>query len=115
MESMTSLLTEELEAMADIGRVLDTIADPDVRQRVLKWVTERFGSGAESAVSAPAHRVVIDDAALAVDSLDDMFRELADGDDLDLVPEQRRPPPLETAVRSFVADFERLAADWHGV
>jgi hypothetical protein len=107
-------LTEELEAMAAIGRALNRIADPGVRQRVLHWAVERF-QAAEAPGVSPSARVPYADPALAVDSIGDMFaddrKERQQG--LELVTPSDRP--VESMLRSFVADFQRLAADWHGV
>ena len=106
-------LTEELEAMAAIGHVLDNIADLSVRQRVLDWAAYRF-QAQKPPVIDPSDAIRVD-PALAVDSLDDICvgdrQEPHDG--LKLVIQTR--PPVESTLRSFVADFQRLAKDWHDV
>jgi hypothetical protein len=110
------VLSEELEAMATIGRVLDGIDDAVVRQRVLRWANERC-LPIEQPVSASTSIEIAADPALAVDSLSDMFpddrldRE-ASRDKLTLVAADR---PVEATLRSFVADFQRLAKDWQNI
>ncbi len=111
------VLSEELEAMAAIGQVLDGIDDPVVRQRVLRWSNER-SLLIESPPSANTSvEISHDDSALAVDSLSDMFpsdrldREES-RDKLTLVAADR---PVEATLRSFVADFQRLAKDWQDI
>ena len=110
--------------MAAIGRALGDLTDPAARQRVLRWACERFevdalqspavGVPAISAVAPPA------DADLAVDSLTDMFAVQSsanDDDSLSLEPRavvQTEKTSLETAIRSFAADFQRFADEWNG-
>jgi hypothetical protein len=56
------------------------------------------------------------DPALAVDSLSDMFAsdrlDRGESHELTLVAAAR---PTETTLRSFVADFQRLAKDWQNI
>src|SRR5258707_6171957 len=101
------VLGEELEAMAAIGRVLDGIDDPAVRQRVLRWINERFLPIEKPPAASASVETAHDDPALAVDSLDDLFpKERPDrdesGENLTLAAANR---PVETTLRSFVADF----------
>jgi hypothetical protein len=111
------VLSEELEAMAAIGRVLDGIDDPMVRQRVLRWSNERFLLIERPPSANTSVEISHDDSALAVDSLSDMFpsdrldREES-RDKLTLVAADR---PVEATLRSFVADFQRLAKDWQDI
>jgi hypothetical protein len=111
------VLAEELEAMAAIGQVLDGIDDPMVRQRVLRWTNERFLLIEPPAPANTSVENSHDDSALAVDSLIDMFpsdrldREES-RDKLTLVAADR---PVEATLRSFVADFQRLAKDWQDI
>jgi hypothetical protein len=117
--SRRDVLSEELEAMATIGRVLDGIDDPVVRQRVLRWSNDRslLIERPSSASANASVEISHDDSALAVDSLSDMFpsdrldREES-RDKLTLVAADR---PVEATLRSFVADFQRLAKDWQDI
>src|SRR5471032_543981 len=77
-KAIDNSLTQELDAMAAVGQILDGLTDPAARQRVLNWAAERFASEAPPVLSpllakpaSPAPEVT--DPALAVDSLDDMF------------------------------------------
>jgi len=113
--------------MAAIGRALGDLTDPTARQRVLRWACERFAVDAvqaPAALSAASAVAPSADAHLAVDNLTDMFaaQSFANEDDSLSV----EPPPavvetaktektsLETAIRSFAADFQRFADDWNG-
>jgi hypothetical protein len=117
----------ELDAMAAIGRALDSIEDPVLRQRVLNWAVERWGSERSrvtgvAALSAPTVASLATDPGLAVDSLGELFgdrpAEARPGpapEILELEPEA--PPakaPVETMLQSLAADFQRLAAEWNG-
>jgi hypothetical protein len=109
------VLSEELQAMAAVGRVLDGIDDPAVRQRVLRWANERFLI--ERPPTSASAKISQADPALAVDSLSDMFpNDRLDRDEsrdkLTLVAANE---PVETTLRSFVADFQRLAKDWQNI
>lgn len=141
MELAINSLNHELEAMAAVGRLLGDL-DAAARQRVLRWATERYAAEAAPAepvvadlavpaalwaspmpVAAPA--VAPDDPALAIDSLSEMFVVHASEVDDDLgefgiaevapvrVPDTAKLP-LETVLRSFAADFRRLADEWNG-
>jgi hypothetical protein len=111
------ILDEELEAMAAIARVLDGIDDPVVRRRVLRWTNERFLLIEKPASASTSVATSHADPALAVDSLSDMFpsdrmdREES-RDRLTLVAADQ---PVEATLRSFVADFQRLAKDWQNI
>ena len=111
------VLSEEIEAMAAIGRVLDGIDDPGVRRRVLRWTNERFALIEPSVSATASTEIAHADPALAVDSLGDMFpNDRQDRDEsrdkLTLVAVDR---PVEATLRSFVADFQRLAKDWQNI
>jgi hypothetical protein len=111
------VLSEELEAMAAIGRVLDGINDPAVRQRVLRWANERFLLIEQPSPASTSVETCQADPGLAVDSLGDMFpSDRLDPEDsrdkLTLVAANR---PVEATLRSFVADFQRLAKDWQDI
>jgi hypothetical protein len=115
--SRRDILSEELEAMASIARVLDAIDDPIIRQRVLRWANDRFlASGQPPTTNVPVETAPAD-PGLAVDSIGDMFpddrleREES-RDKLTLVTATR---PVEATLRSFVADFQRLAKDWKDI
>ena len=136
MELADNQLSSELEAMAAIGRVLGALPDDGARQRVLRWACERFGLEPVQAAAllpegifAESAASLADDPALKIDSLDDMF-EMASPDDEDLAlpPTQPATPaaaladapvdaskqPVETVLKSFVAEFQRFAEEWSG-
>ena len=115
--SHRDLLSEELEAMAVIGRVLDGIDDPAVWQRILRWGNERFFLIEQpSHVSAPVE-ISSSDSALAVDSIGDMFPSdrLDRGESHDKFTLVATNRPVEASLRSFFADFQRLAKDWQKI
>jgi hypothetical protein len=118
--------------MAAIGQALGDLADPAVRQRVLRWAAERFGLDATFAAGGRETESIsalssISDPGLAVDSLNDMFVSKAQDLDDDL-GEFARPVrvempapspqaaslPLEAVIRSFAADFRAFAEEWNG-
>jgi len=127
MEARISSLAQEIEAMAEIGRIMGDLPDPAVRQRVLRWVCERFSlqvveSTAESAATGTAP---VADPALSVESLNEMFIvTTVDANDDTLALESPEMPemlsaevdkqPLESVLRSFAADFQRFADEWNG-
>ena len=68
----------ELEAMSAIGRTLDAIEDPALRQRILNWAIERWGGDRSRVVIAEGLRPqppgdLATDPALSVDSIADLF------------------------------------------
>ena len=124
-------LTQELDAIAAIGRVLENLTDVAARQRVLRWAAERFMSDA-ALVDVPGNvadrwsqpAAVFSDPALAVDLPDDIFGiaggEVVD-DNLSLdepsdtrVAEAMAKQPIDVVIRSFAADFQRFAEEWNG-
>ncbi len=132
MEAEPKALTEEIEAMAAIARVLGEMTDPAARQRVLNWACERFAAGRAVVEQSEADSHAVD-PDLAVDSLGEMFAsrtEQAIDDDLSefAAPDAFAPPessaatpppdmsklPIETVLRSFAADFQRFADEWNG-
>jgi len=113
--------------MAAIGRVLGTLPDDTARRRVLRWACERFGLEPAAAAAALlpegmfAETVnVADDPMLKIDSLDDMFPDAPDNDDLAIPDPTLAPssdgsrPPVESVLRSFVEEFQRFAEEWSG-
>jgi hypothetical protein len=117
-------LSLELEAMFTIGRALDSIDDPALRQRILNWAFERWGGdrARAAAVDAPAGiatRNPANDPALSIDSIEELFSD---------TPVEARPgtapeilvaapaakAPVESMLQSLAADFQRLADEWNG-
>ena len=124
MEAATNSLSNELEAMAAIGRALGDLTDPAARERVLRWACERFTgevvqqAAPSAAVASVAPRA---DADLAVDSLRDMFAMKApesDDDSLSLEPPraavETEKTSIEATLRTFAAEFQRFADEWNG-
>ena len=117
----------ELEAMAVIARVLETLPDDAGRQRVLRWAAGRVGIEAvalaaaiqQTANAAPVP--VADDPALKLDSVEDMFEARPVTDDLRIddsaSPAQTRDvskAPVADLLKSFAAEFQRFAEEWNG-
>jgi hypothetical protein len=62
-------LDDEMDAMTAIGRALEGLSDPDVRQRVLRWAVERYSQSTQPAgVARTTH-----DATLDPEDLNDLF------------------------------------------
>jgi len=105
----------ELEAMSTIGRTLDAIDDPALRQRILNWAVQRWGvdrsrtDAVEGTAKSLAFRPV-DDPALSVDSIGDLFADSPA--DVSSKPEGKAP--VESMLQSLAADFQRLADEWNG-
>jgi len=137
----TDAVTAELEAMHAIAAVLARVRDPRVRLRVLRWATDRFqpttALHAVPQTLAAAGAAAAHDPTLAVETLYELFDMPAADDALDEVfemPERQRAPVqnvastpdpaseprkpreeparLDTLVRGFAAEFQRLAVEW---
>jgi hypothetical protein len=121
-------LGTELEAMATIGRALDSIKDRALQLRILNWAVERWGEQGSPVVTgnaAPPTTSAVkpslaNDPGLSVDAIDDLF---GDGPPEPrpgkapaiLEPEQPQgKAPVETMLQSLAADFQRLADEWNG-
>lgn len=107
-------LTAELEALAAIGHTLAGLPDAAARTRVLRWALERFSPDAgPDPTPAPARAIAsAPDPTLVVDSLEEMFEDR---------PAHAREPespratqPVESMVKRFVTDFQRLVVEWQG-
>src|SRR5689334_20675170 len=119
-------LADELEAIAAIGRALANVPDPVARVRILRWAVDRFlpSEGPATSASTPASgssatapassSTAAADQTLAVESLGELFAP-----DAPAPPAVQQPPagkqPVETLVRGFVSDFQRLVVEWQGV
>jgi hypothetical protein len=114
----------ELDAMATIGRTLDAIKDPTLRQRILNWANERWGdrSSVAPVADAPSGAVtahLANDPALSLDSIGELFgdapAEPRPGTAPEiLVPVPAAKAPVESMLQSLAADFRRLADEWNG-
>ncbi len=116
----------ELEAMATIGRALDSIEDHALRQRILNWAVERWGeqqslvSNGGETPTTPASSGIASDPALAVDSIGDLFGdgpvEARPGKPAEILVADKptAKAPVETMLQSLAADFQRLADEWNG-
>jgi len=118
----------ELEAMAVISRVLETLADSATRQRVLRWAAERagvqevaFSNALEATTMSPVGPA--DDPALKLDSLEDMFGTAAPVEDnlaiavddpVEVTLPDTSKAPVADILRSFAAEFQRFAEEWNG-
>jgi len=114
----------ELEAMCTIGRTLDAIEDPALRQRILNWAIERWGGDHSRAAmgdapSGTTSKHLASDPALSVDSIGELFgdspAEVRPGPAPEiLVTEPPAKAPVESMLQSLAADFQRLADEWNG-
>lgn len=118
----------ELEAMAVISRVLETLPDSATRERVLRWAAERagieavaFSKALETTTMSPVRAA--DDPALKLDSLEDMFGAAAPVEDnvtvavddpIAVTPPDTSKAPVAEILRSFAAEFQRFAEEWNG-
>jgi hypothetical protein len=114
----------ELDAMTTIGRTLDAIKDPALRQRVLNWANERWAdrSSVAPVADAPSRAIttrLANDPALSLDSIGELFGD-APAEPRPgalpeiLVPEPTAKAPVESMLQSLAADFQRLADEWNG-
>jgi hypothetical protein len=99
----------ELDAMSTIGGTLEAIEDPALRQRILNWAIQRWGSvdraGTDSGESPARHATTMpaaNDSDLSVDSIGELFADS---------PAGMRP---ESMLESLAVDLQRLADDWNG-
>jgi hypothetical protein len=114
----------ELDAMSTIGRALDAIEDPALRQRVLNWAIERWGRDRSRVAIADAPSTVAathpaSDPALSVDSIGELFGDGPADARQRVTPEIIAPQPaakapVESMLQSLAADFQRLADEWNG-
>lgn len=64
-------LSDELEAMAAVGRALDSLGDPAAQQRVLRWAADRLKVATPPDVEVETRAPK--DPSLDVDNLHDLF------------------------------------------
>jgi hypothetical protein len=119
-------VTTELDVMQAVGRALTQLPDDEARRRVLRWINDRFQpSAARFDDDTPGGPHPSVDSTLGIDGLSEFFERPglepimhAEAVDLDLglepeaAPEQ---PQLESLVRGFVNDFQRIALEWQSV
>jgi hypothetical protein len=119
---LASDVTTELEAMQLVASALGEVDDAQARLRVIRWAMERFfpGAAVETTNCSPASDSMrpAPDTTLEVGSLHEFFvRDTVDPDDDDCPLQPARPAirePIESMVKGFVADFQRLAAACQG-
>ncbi len=104
-------LTAEIAAMQKIGTALAGLND-EVRLRVLRWAAERFSPLAPVQVAATQPNG--QDTTLAVDSLEDFFDTRSPGSQVEQAPCTSGAEPVESMVKGFVDDFQRIAREWQG-
>ena len=116
-DSEKDVIRLEIDAMQVIAESLQSLPNAASRDRVLRWISERFGVPIAPSASAPAaattEEVKGPHADLAVDGLEQFFDEQPK-------PAARRPTPaqtptrLDSMVRDFAADFQRFADELNG-
>jgi hypothetical protein len=128
-------VTLELEVIHAVGCALARLPDADAQRRVIRWINDRFQP---SAAAAPDHSdrpgpgSTVGDPNLVVDELAEFFEvpgagrkptftmhRDADAEPMDaemVVPEKAGGPPtgIDSLVRGFVSDFQRMALEWQG-
>jgi hypothetical protein len=109
-------LADELDALAVVGRTLSGL-DRAARDRVLRWAVERFDvSDPGTGTGAIARQC--EDPALSVDGVELFDRKSAAervDEALTIPGPSTTPPGVESMVRGFVMDFQRLVIEWQGV
>jgi hypothetical protein len=117
-DSPSADIHKELAALQIIGKAFADLPNDAARVRVLRWATERFAPALTpprlAPVTAPAAR-----DPLTTEDLSDLFDEPGDRSpdpEPDSEPESAAPrhEPLESMVRGFVSDFQRIAKEWDG-
>ena len=105
----------ELAAMQRIAMALSDVPDIRIRLRVMRWAMERFLATAApqtAAPAAPAHAAAVAsfDTTLDVADLHEFFvNDTVDADDDDCT-EPAAEESIESMLKSFVTDFQRIAA-----
>ena len=112
----------ELAAMQQIAMALGDVRDVRIRLRVMRWAMERFLAtaalqAATAAAPAPAAAGASVDTTLEVGDLQDFFvNDTVGADDDDCTQpaaEETQPAaeePIESMLKNFVTDFQRIAA-----
>jgi hypothetical protein len=112
----------ELAAMQRIAMALSDVPDIRIRLRVMRWAMERFLATAVPQTTAPAApaqaaAVASFDTTLDVADLHEFFvNDTVDSDDDDCTEpaaEDTQPAAeesIESMLKSFVTDFQRIAA-----
>jgi hypothetical protein len=112
----TNDLMTEIDAMQKVGTALAELSD-DARVRVLQWAADRFLQTPVAARPAPAPAAAPpatpQDASLAVDGLGEFFQDALAQPYVERTP-RAGDEPLESMVKGFVDDFQRLAREWQG-
>ena len=109
--ALSNDLTAEIAAMAKIAAALGDL-DASTRARVLRWVADRFSAAAltQPPVTAPPARP---DMTLSVDGLGELFADRKSSAPAE--PAVDGPSePVESMVRGFVDEFQRIAREWQG-
>ena len=111
----------ELAAMRSVGEALEHVRDDETRARVLRWAAESFGLSTAPRVSPPAQPALSPSVAavdvdpnLAVSELEWLFAEKLTLPDPTPTSSSDPGQPVVSMIHGFVADFQKLARDWHG-
>ncbi len=108
----SDLLATELEAMRQIARALDTLADRAARARVMRWAADRCLVAAPLVKAEVAHGAVVD-SNREVEELRDLFPQLHPTPAPPVAATMSLPRVgAESSLRDFVADFRRIALEW---
>jgi hypothetical protein len=102
----------ELHVMMTVGRALATLHDPAARSRVLRWAAERFQDTPMETVPSRAVSAPADPCLTVEDDLGDLFNAPSAFPHPEVHHAARDEPPLDSLVRGFVDDFQRVALEW---
>jgi hypothetical protein len=104
----------ELEVMQTIADALARLRDPQAQWRVLCWTTDRL-LAAPTDLAADLVLDAVAEPALEVDELHDLF-EVLPGEPPAELPRPARQAvgeePLDSLVRGFATELQRLALEW---
>lgn len=117
-------VTVELEVIQSVGRALARLSDAEAQHRVIRWINDRFQ---QTDPPSSTHQkgpgaMTLADPFLGVDELSDLFEdanpmmhsEMVEREALALAPEPEPDAGLDSLVRGFVSDFQRVALAWQG-
>ena len=116
-------VTLELDVLQAVGRALARLDDLDAQRRVICWINDRFQQGAapiqpstdkqmssaRRGTGAPGA-----DTLLGVEELSDFFERPGATQTMHREAEAESNQGVDSLVRSFVTDFQRLALEWKG-
>jgi hypothetical protein len=137
-------VTVELEVIQSVGRALARLSEPEAQRRVIRWINDRFQQNLVTSAAdttRPGTPVAAEDPMLVVDELTDLFERPGFTPTLHreavapALPREVAAPAMhlevaapamhrevaaepeqgiDSLVRGFVTDFQRVALEWQG-